>query len=78
MKQYCRYCANMVCGDANYCTEKQQTYSDKQIKQLNKCKYFNFNPIDALYENVRGYNPQVAKVKEDSAQISLHCVEVKK
>ena len=48
MAQYCRYCNNMVCGDANYCSLKQETYSDAQICRTNKCKDFELNPIDAL------------------------------
>ena len=48
MAQYCRYCNNMVCGDANYCSLKQEIYSDSQICRTNKCKYFELNPICAL------------------------------
>lgn len=57
MKQYCRYCNNMVCGDANYCTVKKETYSDSTIKSVNKCKDFEFNEIDALGET-NGYKPR--------------------
>jgi len=56
----------MVCGDANYCTTKKQTFSDEKIKSLNKCKEFNFNPIDALSENWRNYRPR--KIKADSTE----------
>lgn len=70
MAQYCRYCAYMVCGDANYCTEKQYTKTDEQIKRSNKCKEFLLNPIDALYENTEGYKPRIAKKpKEQGEQI---------
>ncbi len=64
MTQYCRYCSHMVCGDANYCSKKEQCYSDEHIKRTNKCKDFDFNPIDALYENQEGYKPRVIKQKE--------------
>lgn len=47
MTQYCKYCTHMVCGDANYCSIKEETYSEKYICCVNKCKYFDFNPIDA-------------------------------
>ncbi len=57
-RQYCRYCSNMVCGDANYCTVRKACYSDKTIKRTNKCKDFVFNPIDALGENEKGYQPR--------------------
>ena len=70
MAQYCRYCAYMVCGDANYCTEKQHTKTDKQIKQSNNCKEFLLNPIDALYENAEGYKPRILrKPKQQGEQI---------
>ena len=32
MTQYCRYCCNLCVGDANYCSEKQQTMSDTVAK----------------------------------------------
>ena len=58
MIQYCRYCSHMVCGDANYCSIKKQFYSDKQICNANKCKQFDFNPIDALGINKNEYKPR--------------------
>lgn len=61
MKQYCRYCANMVCGDANYCSWLKQTLSDNQIKNLNRCKGFEFCEIDALGENLKPYKPREEK-----------------
>lgn len=47
MAQYCKYCTYMVCGDANYCSIKDELYSEKHICNTNKCKHFEFNPIDA-------------------------------
>lgn len=32
MKQYCRYCCYLVCGDTNYCTEQKRTMSDAAAK----------------------------------------------
>lgn len=57
MTQYCRYCNNMVCGDANYCSVKQITFSDAYICNTNKCKDFEFNEIDALGSD-RIYKPR--------------------
>ena len=75
MAQYCRYCSNMVCGDANYCTEKQNCYDDKYLKQPNRCKLYQHNPVDALGENVKGYKPlpKIIKITPDMdiAQIAL-------
>lgn len=44
----CRHCSNMVCGDANWCKEMEVTMSDAQISAYRRCKFFEYNPIDAL------------------------------
>lgn len=74
MKQYCRYCSNMVCGDVNYCTAKECCFSDSYIKAPNNCKLFELNPIDALGENANGYQPRKPKEPKKiqcDGQISL-------
>lgn len=71
MTQYCRYCNNMVCGDANYCTVHNECYSEEQICRPNKCKEFEFNRIDALWKNLKGYRPRKAKEKIESAQMPI-------
>lgn len=71
MRQYCRYCNNMCCGDANYCTVKQRCYSDKALRQPNRCKDFEFNPVDAMGLNPRGYNPRRPKREPDIGQIKF-------
>ena len=48
MKQYCRYCANMVWGDSFYCEKKKKCFSESTVKSTNKCKHFEFNPLDVL------------------------------
>jgi len=63
MAQYCRYCINMYCGDANWCSEKDKEYTDEYIKHTNNCKFFELNPIDALFENEKGYKPRAKKEK---------------
>ena len=67
MKQYCRYCSNMVCGDVNYCEKNRKCLSDEAIKRVNKCKDFVFNEIDAITFNK--YKPRVNN--KDYNQISL-------
>ena len=67
MKQYCRYCTYMVCGDANYCSVRETTYSDSYIKKQNRCRDFELNPVDALGENSRGYRPR--EQKEEPEQL---------
>lgn len=65
MKQYCRYCAYMCCGDSNYCEKRKKCYEDKAIKRTNKCKYFVLNPIDALGTG-KDYKPRKEKKQQPS------------
>jgi hypothetical protein len=58
MKQYCRYCANLVYGDSCYCEVKRKCLNYDSCKRPNKCKNFELNPIDALAENPREYAPR--------------------
>ena len=58
MNQYCRYCSHMYCGNGNYCEVNECTFSDSVIKHTNKCRCFDFLPIDALRENEKGYRPR--------------------
>lgn len=67
MAKYCRYCANMVSGDANYCEVKQRTFTDEQISHTTKCKDFELNPTDSL--TGRTYKPR--KPKEIWEQLSI-------
>ena len=61
MKQYCRYCNNMICGDGNYCSVYMEVYSDAKIKRANRCESFEFNETDALGENPNPYKPRAPK-----------------
>lgn len=69
MNQYCRYCAWMCCGDANYCGKHKKCYSDDAIKRINKCKDFEFNEMDALDPD-KTYKPRI-KNETDKDQISI-------
>ena len=60
MKQYCRYCANMVWGDSFYCEKKKKCFSESTVKSINKCKYFEFNPLDVL-DIDKEYKPRKPK-----------------
>lgn len=71
MTQYCRYCSNMVCGDANYCTVHNECYTEKQICRPNKCIEFEFNSMDALGLNTKGYQPRKPKEKEGFEQMKI-------
>lgn len=76
MTQYCRYCAHMFSGDANYCEVKERTFTDKQICRTNKCKHFEYNPIDSLTFEV--HKPRECKPKHIQMSIQIenaeHCV----
>ena len=63
MKQYCRYCNNLVTGNGTYCTAKKKTIADSTAKSVNHCKQFEFNEIDAFAET-DGYKPRKTKVTE--------------
>lgn len=56
MKQYCVYCSRLVCGEANHCEKKNKLLSDTTIKSVNKCKYFDFNELNA--KNGTIYKPR--------------------
>lgn len=71
MKQYCRYCCYMVCGDINYCTEQDRAISDATARSPNHCHSFAYNPIDAFGENEKGYTPRMPKKQQCDGQISL-------
>ena len=46
MKQYCRYCASLINGDALYCDKKDIVMTDKQIKRVNSCKDYRYCGFD--------------------------------
>jgi hypothetical protein len=69
MKQYCRYCANLVYGDSCFCEKKRWVKSYNSCKQPNKCKDFELNPIDALGENPKEYKPR--EKNKDMKQLSF-------
>ena len=62
-KQYCRYCNNLVTGNGIYCTEREKELSEAYTKTPNRCKFFEFNEIDA-YGSDKPYKPR--KIKEDT------------
>lgn len=66
MKQYCRYCNNLVTGNGTYCTTKNKEMSDSTAKSVNHCKEFEFNEIDAFGET-NGYKPKEPKTTENSS-----------
>ena len=65
MKQYCRYCAYMCCGNGNYCSVHERTFSDSYIKTVNSCGEFCFCEIDAL-DLTKRYKPRKRIVVDDN------------
>ena len=72
MTQYCRYCSLAVLNDDDliYCEAKDEMREGKQIRNPNKCKHFEFNPVDVLDENKK-YRPREPKKKNIEGQVSF-------
>ena len=71
MTQYCRYCSLAVLNDDDliYCEAKDEMREGKQIRNPNKCKHFEFNPVDVLNEE-KDYKPREIKNKNPDGQVS--------
>ena len=65
MKQYCRYCNNLVTGNGIYCTLKNKELSESFCKGTNNCKDFEFNELDAFGENEKPYTPRPVPEEDD-------------
>ena len=52
MTQYCRYCslASLQDDDLIYCEARKEIRDKKKIVSPNRCKQFEFNPVDVLNE----------------------------
>lgn len=71
MKQYCRYCAYLICGDSCYCEIKRKCLNYESCKRTNKCKHFELNPIDALGENPKEYSPRQKNENTNTKKMNL-------
>lgn len=74
MKQYCRYCAELVAGNGIYCGAHQKEMSEAKTKCPNHCQDFVFVNIDA-YGETSGYKPRRKKEKQCEGQIKLPGLE---
>ena len=63
MKQYCRYCVNLVTGNGIYCTVLNKERSEASTKVVNYCKNFEFCEIDA-YDMDHKYKPKIRKPRD--------------
>ena len=57
MTQYCRYCCYCMTANGNWCGAQEKPLTDAQIKHTNKCKDFEFTPMDA-WDCEREYKPR--------------------
>lgn len=71
MKQYCRYCQHCVVGDVVWCGRLAKTIAESTAKSINNCKWFELNPMDAFFENEKGYKPREPKNKQCDGQVNL-------
>lgn len=71
MTQYCRYCCYLCVGDANYCSEKQQTMSDAVQSLRTGVTVLLSIPLMRLGRNERGYKPREPKKKQCDGQMRL-------
>ena len=71
MKQYCRYCSELIVGDIAYCFAKKKQINERTAKTTNKCPHFSLNRVDAFMENEKGYKPREPKQKQCDGQVSL-------
>lgn len=65
MAKYCRYYENAYrdrCTGGVGCSAKGKFVTRKQAKKTNDCADFQLNPVDALRENVKGYQPTGRKI----------------
>lgn len=69
MKQYCRYCAFCVNGDAYYCTAKEIVLSRRSIKNANRCTEYAYSELGDV-DSGTPYLPRPHK-KRNTLQYSL-------
>ena len=70
IKQYCRYCSQLCYGDVAYC-DVNGVKSTESCKTPNNCKHFEFNPIDAFWENENGYQPRKEKKYINQSKLEI-------
>lgn len=67
----CRHCSFMVCGDANWCSEHEETMSDMQIQVARKCPEWEWNEIDALTMKEWKSTPQSERKAVLDGQVTM-------
>ena len=75
MTQYCRYCGHCFVGNGNWCEALEKELTDSQIKRVNKCRTFAFNPMD-VYDPDREYKPRKRYGKRQRPEFDVNIPEV--
>jgi hypothetical protein len=70
MRQYCRYCSWIICGDVCYCQQKKKELTEQQVCQSNTCRLFDFTPEDALGTG-HMYTPRPRRNRQIKGQMTL-------
>lgn len=75
MKQYCRYCINLVVNNVPYCSEKKKVKGVDSCKRPNKCKDFVFANVEPEYQDAfgetKGYKERKPKAVVDDGQMTF-------
>lgn len=71
MKQYCRYCCYLHTGNGIWCDKREKELNESAAKSVNRCPDFAFNPMDAFFENEKGYQPREPKKRQCDGQIKM-------
>lgn len=74
MKQYCKYCAYCVDGDAYYCTLKDIVLSESKVKRTNCCADYQYSVLGDV-DSGKQYTPRkqrsITDGKEAFEQLTL-------
>lgn len=69
-KQYCRYCAFCIDGDALYCTEHEKVLTSAGIRRANNCPDFALSDLGDV-ETGKPYTPRLKNHDDGMEQLSL-------
>ena len=65
MTQYCRYCQFVNVNFGCYrCQKSGKNLYRPGMKHTNRCKDFQYNPVDVLRENTRSHKPTGRKITQ--------------
>lgn len=67
--QHCSL-ASLQDDDLIYCEARKEIRDKKKIVSPNRCKQFEFNPVDVLNEE-KNYKPRETKNKNPEGQVSF-------